>query len=229
MKFISQIVTAASGSIRGCTYSRNRYGAYIRGRVIPVNPGSTQQNVIRAALATLVARWTSILTQAQRNAWDSWALNTPQVDALGQPIILTGQNAFIKMNTPRIQSGFAIINAAPIIFASAVLTPPAVTVANVATQDYSVSFTNTDLWATAVGGALLIYNSRPQNASVLFFKGPYRLAGAINGAAVAPTTPQTNPSIFPFALGQRLHFQFRALNADARTSATQRTSIIATA
>lgn len=227
MKFISQIVTAASGSIRGCVFSRNRSGAYIRGRVVPVNPGSAFQNVVRAALATLVARWTSVLTVAQRTAWDTWAFNTPHTDSLGQSITITGQNAYISLNALRIQFGVAVIDTAPIIFAGAVLTPPGIVSATAATEVLSISFTNTDLWATAVGGYLAVYVSRPQNASVLFFKGPYRLMGKISGAVVPPTSPMPITSTFPFEVGQRVHTQFRAVNADGRIASAQRQSIIA--
>jgi len=227
MKFISQIVTAGSGSIRGCTFSRNRSGAYIRGRVIPVNPTSAQQNIVRAALATLVARWTGTLTVAQRTAWDTWAFNTPQTDALGQSITITGQNAYIKMNAPRIQVGLSIIDTAPVVFAGAVLTPPAIVSATAATDVLSISFTNTALWATLVGGSLLVYVSRPQNPSVLFFKGPYRFMGRINGAATPPTSPLPITSTFPFEVGQRVHAFFRAVQSEARISSPQRQSILA--
>jgi hypothetical protein len=93
----------------------------------------------------------------------------------------------------------------------------------------TIAFTNTDEWATAVGGSLLVYAGRPQNPSVNFFKGPYRFAGRINGAVVPPTSPLTVPAPFVFQQTQREHVQFRAVGADARISATQRDSIIAVA
>lgn len=227
MKFISQMVTAATGSIRGCTFSRNRSGAYIRGRVIPVNPGSSQQNTVRAALATLVARWTSTLTAAQRTAWETWAFNTPQTDPLGQSITITGQNAYIKCNAPRIQLGVSVVDVAPTVFAGAVLTPPGIVSATASTDILSISFTNSDAWAIGTGGYLGVFVGRPQNPSVLFFKGPYRFMGKISGAASPPTSPQPITSTFPFEVGQRVHAQFRALGIDARISSTQRQSILA--
>lgn len=226
MKYTSQIVSAASGSVGGCTYSRNRYGSYIRNRSIPVNPASAAQNAVRGALATLVARWTSTLTTSQRTLWETWAINTPQVDALGNPITLTGQNAYIMMNTLRIQTGTAIIDIAPTIFANAALTPPTIVSATASTEVLSIGFTNTDTWAGVVGGKLLVYASRPQNISKLFFAGPYRLAGTINGAATPPTSPQPITSIFNFEVGQRVHVRFRAMQADARISTSWRLSAI---
>jgi hypothetical protein len=227
VKYTSQIIAAGSGSIGGCTFSRNRSGAYIRNRSIPVNPTSAAQVLVRGALATLVARWTSVLTAAQRTAWETWAANTPQVDSLGNPINITGQNAYVKMNTLRIQTSTAVVDVAPIIFANAVLTPPAIVSATGSTDVLSISFTNTDLWATAVGGKLLVFVGRPQNPSKVFFAGPYRFAGTINGAVTPPTSPLPITSPFDFTATQRVSVRFRSFNADARISTTWKASIIA--
>lgn len=227
MKYTSQIVTAASGSVAGCTFSRNRSGSYIRGRSLPVNPNSAQQTVVRAAFGTLVARWTTTLTQIQRDTWSVWATNTPQTDSLGNPIIITGQNAYIKMNTQRIQVGLGIVDTAPFIFSGAALTPPNLVSATFGTQLLSVSYTNTDAWATAVGGALLVFEGRPQNASKLFFAGPYRFAGRVNGAVVPPVSPASIATVFPFVATQRVHVRFIAVQADARISTRQLDSVLA--
>ena len=117
MKFNSQIVSSASGSIGGCTYSRNRSGQYIRRRAMPVNSGSFFAQVMTAFFGELVNRWTSILTPEQRASWDLWATNTPQTDPLGNSINWTGQNAFISMNAFRLQGGETYVDQAPAIFA----------------------------------------------------------------------------------------------------------------
>jgi len=229
MKFISALVTAASGSIRGCTASRNRSGAYFRGRVVPVNPGSIQQNAVRNNLAALVAAWTSTLTQAERDAWSLWADNTPQTDPLGQTYHMTGQNAFIGMNAVRNQGGEATLLVAPAVFSGAVLTPPNMTAADQSLQQLTIAFTNTDVWANSALGGLNIYVGRPQNPSVAFYKGPYQYTATIDGKAVPPLSPLQIASVIPFVAGQRVHVQFRAYNADGRISSVQRDSIIAVA
>ena len=227
MKFTSSVIAAASGSVGGLVFSRNRYGQYTRVRAVPVNPRTLQQGVVRGALATLVARWTSILTPAQRLTWETWATNTPQTDSLGNAITITGQNAFVMMNSPRIQTALAVIDVAPVVFANGVLSPPTLISATDAAEALSIGFTNTDVWAGAVGGRLLIYSGRPQNPSKLFFAGPYRLAGFIAGAVVPPTSPLTVTAAFAFAAGQRVHVRFRALNADGRISTSWRASSVA--
>jgi len=228
MKFIpGSTVAAASGSVGGCTYSRNRYGAYIRNRSVPVNPGSDQQNEVRSFLSVLVAAWTSVLTEAQREAWRTWAANTPQIDSLGQAYTMTGQNAYIKANALQLLIGQTRIDTAPSVFAGAALTTPVAISATDATQVLSVGYTNTDQWAGEVGGALLVFTGRPQNASKLYFKGPYRFAGFIAGESPAPASPDPITPAFPFEVDQRVPVKFRAINADGRISADVYTSIIA--
>lgn len=227
MKYRSQLVTAASGSVGGCVFSRNRFGSYIRNRALPVNVASSFQNILRGAMATLVVRWTSVLTALQRSGWETWAANTPQVDSIGQTYNMTGQNAYISMNTMRIQVGLSIIDTSPTIYAGAALTPPGITSITAATGIMIVTFTNTDIWATAVGGALLAYGSRGQNQSKLFFAGPYRFASRINGSVVPPTSPQNIALPFAPAVGNRVHVRFRCLNANGQISAFYRLSAIA--
>lgn len=226
MKFSSQIIAAGSGSIGGCTFSRNRFGQYVRRRAVPVNPGSTQQTIMTAQLTALVARW-KIITQSQRDGWTNYALNTPRTDALGNTIILTGQQMFIACNAPRIQAGFTIIDVQPVVFGVAILTPPTLTSLIASTGVLTYGFNNTDGWATATNGALLVYISRAQSPTTAFFKGPYRFTGQTNGATVPPTSPGTETSVFPYSPGQRAHVQFRAIQFDARISGLVRASILA--
>jgi len=232
MRYQSQMITAGSGSVGGCTYSRNRSGQYIRRRAMPINPGSAFAQILTTAMATLVSRWTSTLTQPQRDLWDTWAFNTQQ-SKFGQTYYMTGQNAYVAMNSPRIQAGLALLDAAPTSYSGASLSPVVVTVADTSAQDFTLTFDPLDAWSITTGGALLVYASRPQNPSRQFFKGPYRFVESIEGdTAVPPTSPWvTNPvnTPFPFALGQKMFFQFRAVQSDGRISSLQRSSIIAVA
>lgn len=112
MKFLSQLLSEARGSINGATFSRNSSGAYIRARVKPVNPNTPAQSQARALFATLSAGYKS-LTQADRLTWDAARPNFPQVDKLGQTIELTAQQLFMKFNRNLQASGGALIDVAP--------------------------------------------------------------------------------------------------------------------
>lgn len=220
MKFSSLVYSAVSGSVGGLTYSHNKSGMYTRARAIPTNPATTQQQAIRNFNSALVAAWSNSLTATQRGNWEIFAANMPVTNPLGAVHHLSGQNWFIKNNVARLQSGLSVVTAAPSIFAAAVLTTPGITSVTAATDVAVITFTNTDEWAGNAAGGLLVYTSRPQNAGRSFFKGPYRFAGRIAGAATPPTSPQNINLAFPVSVGQKVFFRFIAVQADSRISAS---------
>lgn len=113
MKFKSPIISAASGSIAGATFSRNRGGMYMRARSIPVNTQTTRRDAIRAAFAAASNDWRFALTAAQRGDWTSYAEASPMTDQFGDEKILTGQQMFMRSAVLRLQMGLAIVANAP--------------------------------------------------------------------------------------------------------------------
>src|SRR3972149_1576389 len=151
--FKSALITQASGSIFGMTFSHNRGGAYIRARTVPTNPGSAYQPAVRGFLSQLVNHWQDTLTPEEREAWQYYAENVSVPNALGDPVFLSGLNHYVRANVPRLQAGLTRVDVAPVTFNLALLTNPSFT-ADASDDDADVAFTNTDEWATAVGGAL---------------------------------------------------------------------------
>ncbi len=217
-------VAQASGSIGGTTYSRNRGGPYMRTRAIPVNPGTVFQSAVRAAMATLTARWGDTLTPAERAAWDTYALNVPLPNPLGQPRNVGGVGMYVRSNVSRIQAGSAIVDTAPIIQNLGEYTNPNIVSVTAATGIASVSFEETDAWCDESGSSMLCYAGRAQSATINFFKGPYRYAGAIEGDdTVPPTSPLPITLPFPIAVGQQAFMRFVVTRVDGRLSADFRT------
>lgn len=231
MKFKSALVTQASGSIGGMTAAHNRGGLYLRARSIPTDPGSLEQVEVRAFMSQLTSAWVNVLTEQERLDWDAYATAVPITDTLGEPRNIGGLGHYIRSNVPRLQALLARVDTAPTVLTLATLTPPTYTVSISGDPvQASVVFTNTDDWAVAVGGAILILASRGQNPSINYFKGPYRFAGRILGAVVPPTSPQLVTLPFQsLAEGQRVFFQARATNPDGRLSSPDRvfTTIVA--
>jgi hypothetical protein len=227
VKYTSAIASTGSGSMGGATASRNKGGQYFRRRAIPTNPASTYQVAVRNAVSQFSNAWSNTLTQANRDAWNLYATNVNWTDTLGQSIKLSGNQMYIRSNTPRQQAGLTAVSAGPTNFTLAALTLPTIT-GVAATGIATVTFTNTDVWATAVGGSLLIRFSRPQSAGINFFKGPYRYAFRINGAATPPTSPATGSMPFTGAAGNRVFWSVRATNADGRLSAELRGNFLLT-
>lgn len=221
MLFKSALVTQISGSIGGMTGSHNRGGLYFRARTIPADPNTPAQAVLRFVFASLVARWTDTLDEAQRDAWGLYAAAVPLPGPLGDPITVSGQNMYIRSNTPRFAFGIAVQDTAPSIFDRGLLNPTAIENAAQASQEIDITFQSTDLW-NLDGGALFLFVSRPLSPAINFFRGPYRFAGKVEGnTALPPTSPESFSLPFAVIAGQRLFARARASFPDGRLTNSQ--------
>lgn len=219
MKFKSPIITQASGSVGGATYSHNRGGMYIRSRATPTNPNSPQQQAVRSAVAQLVSAWNNILTAAQRLVWDTYAENTPILDRLGELRNVGGLGMYIRGNVPALQAGLTRIDDGPTVFNLGDYTEPVVGAISAAGGTLSLAFTNTDDWASEDDAAMLVLCSRGVNATRNYFKGPYRYAHKIEGdSGTPPTSPASVTLPFAVAVGQKIFCQARVIRADGRLS-----------
>ena len=217
MLFKSQILTQASGSIGGITASHNRGGMYFRSRSIPVDPSTAPQGQVRAAMGALVNRWINTLTPEERTAWNTYAANVPLTGPLGDPVIVSGMNMYVRSNVARIQVITPIIDVAPPVFNTGTLSAVLIDNASAAVQQVDITFDGFDAWDQP-GGHLIIQQSRPVNPTINFFQGPYRFMGSVNGIAASPITL---PVVFPFLEGQRLFFRVRASLPDGRMTQVQ--------
>jgi len=220
---LGSVVATISGSVAGCTYSRNRYGPYVRNRSIPVNPSSPPQIAVRQIFSDLATAWNVDLDDAERAAWDDFAAQVPLNGEL-----VTGLNWYIAANTPRIQSVGATgrIDVAPGIFNLTELSAVSIGTMVPATSAVPIVFANTDEWANNDDGYLFISFARPVNESINFFKGPFqKVNGAgtfiIGDATTPPTSPFAAVSPFPFVTGQKVHIRVIASNGDGRLSLPQ--------
>jgi hypothetical protein len=183
MKTKGALLGTMSGSIGGATASRNRGGQYFRQRVVPTNPNSAKQQAVRAIFAGLVNAWVNTLTQAQRDAWATYATNVPRTNTLGDQLVLTGQQMYIGANTARVQAGLSSVAAAPTTFDRGENVTVVSDQASTSPPQIGISAGALDLVATfsaaaSDDGDTLIFIGAPQNASINFFKGPYQFATA---------------------------------------------------
>lgn len=221
---------APSGSVGAVVFSHNRFGAYMRTRVIPVNPQSAAQVLARNRLSALTNYWYNGLTQDERDGWTTYAANVPVTNRIGQQIFLTGLNWYVACNSLRDQANGTITwnEDAPTIFNLASFNILTVT-ASEATQNIVVTYVDGDDW-TGENGALLGYVTRPQNPTINFNNLPFRFAAAIEGDAVTPPlSPQNFPAPFVFVEGQKLFTRFNCIIADSRIGPEQRYEVIAAA
>jgi hypothetical protein len=219
MIFKSGLVTQASGSLGGITFSHNAGGMYMRARAIPTNPNTTFQQTIRGFVSALVDHWGNTLTQVQRDAWILYANNVPLLNSLGEPINVSGLNMYVRSNVPILQGSLPRADAAPTDFNLGEYTNPSFAL-DEPNDEIDVTFVDTDAWANEDDSAMLIFTSRAQSPTINYFKGPYRLAGAILGDGI---TPPTSPAVlglpFVVAPGQRIFARAEVVRADGRLSA----------
>lgn len=91
-------VADARGKLGGHVFSKNRFGAYVRGKVSPSQPRSPFQMEVRAAFGGFSKSWTRDLDDSQRQGWISLAATIPRPDKFGNPQVLTGLQMYQSVN-----------------------------------------------------------------------------------------------------------------------------------
>lgn len=221
MKYTSALLTAASGKLRGLVASHNKGGTYFRGKTIPTNPATAGQVAARARVGTLQARFRLTLTAVQKAAWAVFAENTNVIDRLGNSVLLTAQNWYLKANTIRMQGGFGFADAAPTTFALSTLSPLFGTV-TASSTNLLMSWNQVDDWQgnTSTAG-VNIYASRPQNPTINYFTGPYFFAGTIRSTAGSGTVGLALPFVAG-PTGTKIFIRAVATAVDGRPSSVFR-------
>lgn len=182
MKYVpGPMVGLLSRSQGNTTAARNRGGAYIRNRVVPVNPNTDKQTVQRELLASLSSSWRD-LTQAEREAWIALGLQMTRRDTLGQEYTLTGLQAYTSVNRNLI-----LIGDDPTPTAPALDMPPDLTDVDVASLT-AAAFTID--WTAALDGDWIVFEATaPVSPGRSFFpRSEYKLVQINDDTAEPPTT-----------------------------------------
>lgn len=218
VKFGGGVVQMA-GSIAGDTFARNRYGNYVRARTKPTNPNTALQVEVRNALAGLTARWSGVVTAAQRTAWNLYAANVVMTNRLGESMNLSGFNHYIRSNLPYMRTFGAAIDAGPVIFEIPDTDATFAFTASEATQWFTITHDAGMPWADENGAAMFIYQGYPQNAQRNFFAGPWNYLANIPGINGAPAgSPSDHAATIAIAETQRVWLYARIIRADGRLS-----------
>lgn len=217
------IASQLSGSLAGLTASHNRGGQYLRARVIPTDPLSSLQAQMRAAMSEANNAWAG-LTQTQRDDWDNYALNTPLLNSLGDPVNVGGKGMFIRGNVPRLYATIVtgtdlpLVTAAPTTMGLPAAAGLVIGDVDASADTVSIEFDNTAAWAADAAAALLVFTGAPISPARTFFKGPYRLAGMIIGAMTPPTSPAAVALATGVSTGQKIGVRVVLSTSDGRLS-----------
>lgn len=172
-------IGSISGSIGGTTYSRNRYGAYIRTRAIPITSTTSYALDAKARMTTASQAWQA-LTDAQRLAWQMWAAANPITDSLGQSQALSGQAAYVGISCRLQNSGDTVLDVPPIAPAPAPLATITLT-GDIGIGTSTLAFTDTPLGA----GLKLWFQAAVTNSQGIYFVKPLTRLVSISAAALA--------------------------------------------
>lgn len=183
----SALIGRLSRSAGSTTASHNRYGAYLRNRVIPTNPATSRQTDVRTNLGNESSRWRT-LTAAQRTAWAAIAPNFTRTDSLGQTYTLNGQTAFLSVQRNIDTYGGTPSSDPPAYTppaALATMTPTLTTSPDVV----SLAFTATPL---AAGTKIAVFATRCLSPGINFQpNGAYKLLKVSTAAQASPLVCST--------------------------------------
>lgn len=221
MLFRGLLITNLSGSLDGITASRNRGGSYLRERVLPVDPNTTNQQVLRTAFAEATQTWAE-MSEAGRQAWNQYATRRTVPSRLGEQRHISGQAYFTRWWVFRYQTLNTVLSNSMTDTAPAYdqagdfLLAPTVSLVSGNTT-LRISWAGTPTWELDGGNFFTVFASTPRAPTINWFRGPYLIVGAVAGdPEEPPTSPQDielPPARQPSA-GEKLFVRIRMSRED---------------
>jgi len=207
MRFKPLLATDLAGKMGGIVASHNTYGPYLRSLVKPVNQKTQAQQSQRRAVSAVSQSWRTLGTPDQA-AWA--AAQVTKTSRKGEKVTLSGQAAYMSVNTMRSRAGATILISPPSTPGAATLTPPTITFASATTV--TITFT-ADPW-NASGGAVVI-SAALLTSSGKSFASASRAVATLTNPGTAPITV-TLPFAVP--IGARVRLEFHASEPGGRVS-----------
>lgn len=172
-------ITEGRGRIGGNVAAVNGSGAYLKKFTNPTNPQTVAQQAVRAIFALISSGW-RVLTQAQRDDWNTTAPLRPQQDSLGNTFFLSGFGLYSKYNNALLQLGIAgIFN--PVALGVVQEIDDGTLVVADAAQTATLSYTTPQPLTQTYG----IYASGPLSAGNESTKQDYKLVKVVSGDGIA--------------------------------------------
>lgn len=216
MKIASDKYHAISGRIGDMVGLMTEGGMTLRTWVIPERRDTSPLAVTRQALIDATAAWLGTLTASARLGWETYARSLLTRSTIGTKLRQSAFAAFSSSAVARSVASLARVDVPPTAPGFARHSPITPTW-NSGAGTVSLAFDNSDDWAGAVGGALIV-RSAPNGCGpgVNYYRGPLRYKGKVLGAVVPPTSPLTLSITYEF--DGRGAIAFRVVNADGRIS-----------
>lgn len=170
------------GSIAGQVHSRNTFGNYIRQKVSPVQPRTDRQLYVRNLFTSLSRRFSTILTDAQQEAWRQTAASNPVRDVFGDSIALTGINLYAQLNSLRLLQGLTPLDDPPPVEEVEGLTDLTLNW-DPATSTLTVGFAPDPV---PTGRSLFVWATEPLSPGVAFVAHKLRLIAVFPAGSASP-------------------------------------------
>jgi hypothetical protein len=188
----------AKGSLGAMTFSMWHGMPCVRGKATPGRRNISVQTTNRARLGYLSRQW-GTLTNAQRELWRGWARVHPQADGFGGTFLLTGEQAFIKMNQVAVRvfslgTGLLVPPIAACVsgVATLTLTQGAVAAGFVVSWTADVGNLVTDKFEVAIAGPF-------QSAGKVQVAGKFRNYNTVPGTTLTTPVAAQQASAWYFA------------------------------
>lgn len=205
------VVADMRNKLNGTVFSKNRYGAYARTKVTPVNPQSVAQQAARNTLSTNSAAWRG-LTEAQRASWTGAAPQFPFSDIYGNSKILSGQALYVKLN-----GNLSGIGVAPLTVAPSPVGLPAIASVSITAAAGTPAISVVYSIPGAAGDNDLVIEFTPQvGPGISFVKNKYRFLTNIADNAASPFNALTlyNAKFGTLVAGQKVFVRVHLVNAN---------------
>lgn len=171
----SALVSDARGKLNGSVASRNRYGSYLRNKMTPVNRRTAYQQANRAIFGAMSAHWNSI-SEAERQAWRSYAQDNPYTDIFGDQKTLQGNSMFTGVNTLLVNSELPALDAP--ILTSVDMPHILISIDSLTATAFDIEISS----STTDADKLVLYATAPVSAGKQFLKNDYRIVAALDVA-----------------------------------------------
>lgn len=103
-----------SGRIGDVIFYTGRFGPGIKLLVVPFQPNTDPQSIIKATTAVLSKRWSNVLTPTDQDNWIAFALAHARPDRFGHLISLTGLQEYMSVNQALAAIGIPSTDTAPL-------------------------------------------------------------------------------------------------------------------
>ena len=219
-------VQDARGKNNGNVYSKNRFGAYVRTKVTPVNRNTSFQSAVRAAFSNLSKNWGASLTDLQRKAWIDYAAVTPFHNIFAESRFLTGSNTYIKTNAALANIGVAAIATPP--NSNITGTVGAITLSAAIAAGGSLSLATVE-GGIPVGAKISVYATPQLSPGINYVKSQLRYIGSFTiGATPYDLKPNWVAKFgsFPTVAGKKIFVAVQIITTEGVLSVAVATATI---